>query len=478
MTPPSDGTAHNTPDHAHDLPTAILSDLSDDSDASTQVGDHNGDNDADASLDSHTSSQLPDDQSINSMLDSATSDEVGVISVEQETESDTSTMSLPSNDDNGEQHHPDDMDDHGDITSSTQHTITANHHGGGASTTPADAIQDADSGSGSGGGTHLAPVSPLGNPDYNDTHFPHPDHANQRSDANTAAVALAPPHDRTCSTNNCKRFSRFTFTDFEWPACCTLCYSQGSSSHSSTCDASQGTCTTRGCQRRLNSDPLVGWHPVGERFCCVGCIDTAGTRHSATCDATLRSQNDIEPSASHANAPSRPAATLALTLVLSPLPPVPRILVVMLTTLATLTHGAPGTPALAGSGVSLVPPTRCSLVLALATSTLLSLSNADEQRLPQLPCVTIHFYDPADHFHAVYTVNQAGSGHASDPSHLVYGDSDSEAALFRSVYGAANHHHGTIDDPRRYERQQAPNIRNDSIDRAYERTRREVSPGN
>ena len=253
-----------------------------------------------------------------------------------------------------------------------------------------------------------------------------------------------------CSTNNCRRFSRFTFTDFEWPACCTLCYSQGSSSHSPTCDASQGTCTTRGCQRRLNSDPLVGWHPVGERFCCVGCIDTAGTRHSATCDATLRSQNDIEPSASHANAPSRPAATLALTLMLSPLPLVPRILVVMLTTLATLTHGAPGTPALAGSGVSgvsLVPPTRCSLVLVLATSTFLSLSNADEQRLPQLPCVTIHVYDPADHFHTVYTVNQAGSGHASDPSHLVYGDSDSEAALFRSVYGAANHHEPDSETP-------------------------------
>jgi len=202
MTPPSDSTAHNTPDHAHDLPAAILSDLSDDSDARTQVGDHNGDNDADASLDSHTSSQLPDDQSIDSMLDSATSDEVGVVSVEQETESDTSTMSLPSNGDNGELHHPDDMDDHGDVTSSTQHTITANHHGGGASTTLADTIQDADSGSGSGGGTHLAPVSPLGNPDYNDTHFPHPDHAYQRSDANTAAVALAPPHDRMCSTNN------------------------------------------------------------------------------------------------------------------------------------------------------------------------------------------------------------------------------------------------------------------------------------
>jgi hypothetical protein len=35
-------------------------------------------------------------------------------------------------------------------------------------------------------------------------------------------------------------------------------------------------------------------------------------------------------------------------------------------------------------------------------------------------------------------------------------------------------HHGTIDDPRRYERQQAPNTRNDSIDRAY--PRREEAP--
>ena len=35
-------------------------------------------------------------------------------------------------------------------------------------------------------------------------------------------------------------------------------------------------------------------------------------------------------------------------------------------------------------------------------------------------------------------------------------------------------HHGTIDDPRRYERQQAPNTRSDSIDRAY--PRREEAP--
>ena len=330
------------------------------------------------------------------------------------------------------------MDDHGDVASSTHHTITANHHGDGASTTLAATIQDADSGSGSGGGTHLAPVSLLGNPDYNDTHFPHPDHAYRRSEANTAAVALAPPHDRMCSTNNCKRFSRFTFTDFEWPACCTLCYSQGSSSHSSTCDASQGTCTTRGCQRRLNSDPLVGWHPVGERFCCIDCINTAGSRHSATCDDTSRSGHDIEPSASHANAPSRLTATLTLTLMLSPLPLVPRILAVMLTTFATLAHGAPGTSPVYSPGILLAPPAHCGLVLVLTTSALLTLSYADEQR-PPLPCVTIHVYDPTDHFHTVYTVNQPHPGFESDQSHLVYGDSDSEAALFRSIYGASNH---------------------------------------
>ena len=347
-TTPSDGAANNIPDCTHDLSSAIPLDLSDDSDDSTQVGDNGGNDDLDVSLDSHASFQPPDDQSIGSMLDSATSDEVGVVSIDLATESDTSTRSLHASDDDSAPHHPDEMQVHEGTTLDAHLTSTTNHHGSNMTDIPAGTIQDADSGSGSGGGTHLAPAQQLGAPDYNDTHFPHPDAAYRRSDANTAAVALAPPHDRMCSTNNCRRFSRFTFTDFEWPACCTLCYSQGSSSHSSTCDASQGTCTTRGCQRRLNSDPLVGWHPVGERFCCVGCIDTAGTRHSATCDATLRSRNDIEPSASHANAPSRPTATLVLTLMLAPLPLVPRILVAMLTTLATLTHGAPDTTTLAG----------------------------------------------------------------------------------------------------------------------------------
>ena len=109
---------------------------------------------------------------------------------------------------------------------------------------------------------------------------------------------------------------------------------------------------------------------------------------------------------------------------LSPLPLVPRILAVILTTFATLTHGAPTTSPVYGPSVLL--------------SALLTLSYADEQR-PPLPCVTIHVYDPTDHFHTVYTVNQPHPGLESDQSHLVYGDSDSEAALFRSIYGASDH---------------------------------------
>ena len=173
--------------------------------------------------------------------------------------------------------------------------------------------------------------------DYNDTHIPYPDSAYRRSDANTAAVALAVPNGRLCSTNDCKRFSRFSFTDFEWPACCTFCYSQGSSSHSLTCDAPQGTCGTHGCQRRLSSDPLVGWHPACECFCCVDCINTAGAQHCTTCDEVSQSGNAIEPSASSAIVPLRPVAALTLTLMLSPLPLVPRVLAVVIATLTT-TH--------------------------------------------------------------------------------------------------------------------------------------------
>ena len=434
MTPSQGAAANNIPDWTQDLSSAVPLDLSGDSDDSTQVGDNGGDHDLDVSLDSHASFQLPDDQSIDSMLDSATSDEVGVVSIDLATESDTTTRSLHASDDDSAPHHPDEIQDYEGTTLDAHLTGATNHHGSNMTDIPAGTIQDADSGSGSGGGTHLAPAQQLGTLDYNDTHFPHPDTTYRHSDANTAAVPLAPPHDRMCSTNNCRRFSRFTFTDFEWPACCTLCYSQGSSSHSSTCDASQGTCTTRGCQRRLNSDPLVGWHPVGERFCCVGCIDSAGARHSATCDATLRSRNDIEPSASQTTVPSRPTATLVLTLMLAPLPLVPRILVAMLTTLATLAHGAPHTTTL-GSSISLMPPTHYRLALVFATTTFLPLSGADEQRPPQSPYVTIHVYDPTDHFHTVYTVDQADLGHTPDPSHRIYGDSDSEAALFRSIYG-------------------------------------------
>ena len=75
----------------------------------------------------------------------------------------------------------------------------------------------------------------------NDTRLPGsflpPDSTYRQSDANSAAI-LAEPDGRLCSTDNCKRFSRFSSTDFEWPACCTPCYSHGSSSHSRTCDAS------------------------------------------------------------------------------------------------------------------------------------------------------------------------------------------------------------------------------------------------
>ena len=274
-TSPSGDAASNIPNHAHAHSSTVPPDFSDDSDASTQCGDHVNEHDADISLNSHTSSLQPDDQSIGSMLDSATSDEVDIVSVgptsdDDQSTSETSTMPLLANDDDGERQRQDT-------------DATNDPHVG--------TIHDADSGSGSGGGTHLASVPQLSTPDYNDTHFPHSDPAYRRSDANTAAVALALPHGRLCSANNCKRFSRFSFTNFEWPACCTLCYSQGPSSHSSTCDAMQGTCTTRGCQRRLNSDPLVGWHPAGERFCCADCINTAGARHSATCDEVSQSRS-------------------------------------------------------------------------------------------------------------------------------------------------------------------------------------------
>ena len=91
-TTPSDGTASNVPDCARGLSSAIPLGFSDGSDDGTQVGDNGGDGDFAVSLDSHTSPQLPDDQSINCMLDSTTSDEVGVVSVDLATDSETSTM--------------------------------------------------------------------------------------------------------------------------------------------------------------------------------------------------------------------------------------------------------------------------------------------------------------------------------------------------------------------------------------------------
>ena len=105
----------------------------------------------------------------------------------------------------------------------------------------------------------------------------------------------------------------------------------------------------------------------------------------------------------------------------------------------TLAHGAPGHLSLSSSDTLIAPSIQQGLVLTLATSALLAPSLADEQRQPQLPCVTIHVYDLADHFHAVYTANQAHPGFASDQPHLVYGDSASEAALFHLAYGAAHH---------------------------------------
>ena len=42
-------------------------------------------------------------------------------------------------------------------------------------------------------------------------------------------------------------------------------------------------------------------------------------------------------------------------------------------------------------------------------------------------------------FHAVHTANQAHPGFESDQPHLIYGDSDSEAALFQSIYGTEHH---------------------------------------
>ena len=110
----------------------------------------------------------------------------------------------------------------------------------------------------------------------------------------------------------------------------------------------------------------------------------------------------------------------------------------MLATLATLAHGVLWHLPLSSPGILVAPSTQRRLVLTLATSALLAPSHADEQRQSQLPCVTIHVYDPADHFHTVYTANQAHPGVASDQPHLVYGDSASEAVLFHLVYGAAH----------------------------------------
>ena len=277
-TTPLDDAAIEIPDDARTHSGATPSD---DSDASTQCGDH-GDRDTGASLVSHVSPQLPDDQSVGSMLDSITSQETGIVSLEHTSDNGPSFSNTTMSDD-GVQECTDPHEHSGQSGSERAGTVLDPHdansgsgHGGNAPWAHVATIHDwhdADSGSGRGGGSYSPQPAP---PDYNDTHFPHPDDAYRRSGANLAAVALAAPSGRLCSTSNCKRFSRFSFTGIEWPVCCTLCYSQGCSSYSRTCDASQGTRSTHGCHRRLSSDPLVGWHPVGEHFCCVDCITTAG----------------------------------------------------------------------------------------------------------------------------------------------------------------------------------------------------------
>ena len=198
-------------------------------------------------------------------------------------------------------------------------------------------------------------------------------------------------------------------------------------------------CQTHGCDRRLSSDPLVGWYPAGERFCCVDCINTADAQHSTSCDEVPQSEGSIEPPASSAIVPLRPMAALTLTLMLSPLPLVPRVLAVVLATLTALAHGAPNHFPLSNTAISGAPPTQCGLVLALAASTRLAPSRADEQRQPHLPCATIHVYGPADQFHTAHTANPAHPGFESDQPHMVYGDSTSETTVFYSAYGAEHH---------------------------------------
>jgi hypothetical protein len=126
-------------------------------------------------------------------------------------------------------------------------------------------------------------------------------------------------------------------------------------------------------------------------------------------------------------------------LMLAPLPFIPRVFAVVLATFATLAHGIPSELPFTDSGISLAPYTHRKLVLTLAVSVVLITSRADDQQLLHLPCVTIHVYDPTDQFNTVHTANHAHSGFESDQSHLVYGDSDSEAALFRSIYGTEHH---------------------------------------
>ena len=84
------------------------------------------------------------------------------------------------------------MQDHDGATLGAHHTGTVNHQGSSTSDILANTVQDADSGSGSGGGTHLAPVQQLGASDYNDTHFPHPDASGNAITSTERGLEYAP----------------------------------------------------------------------------------------------------------------------------------------------------------------------------------------------------------------------------------------------------------------------------------------------
>ena len=140
--------------------------------------------------------------------------------------------------------HHEGSDSHAGTAHDQQGADTGSGHGGGEPDVHIGATHErqyADSESGHGGDTYPASMLQPAPQSCNGTRLPGsflpPDSTYRQSDANSAAI-LAEPDGRLCSTDNCKRFSRFSSTDFEWPACCTPCYSHDPSSHSRTCDAS------------------------------------------------------------------------------------------------------------------------------------------------------------------------------------------------------------------------------------------------